>query len=116
MDATLTPNLDWHVFILRNNCRRVSFKDVVIDGNRLGLTPPIPPTRAEQLHGIEVEPGTEDLVIDRCILRECFGDGVRLLGEDQPGKNVKRVRIENSVLPQLTVVMFPAPALVVEPA
>jgi len=44
-----------------------------------------------------VEDGTEDLVIDRCILRECFGDGVRLVGKAQAagGKNVKRVRIEN---------------------
>jgi hypothetical protein len=34
-----------------------------------------------------VEPGTEDLVIDRCTLRECFGDGVRMLGA--PGNNVR---------------------------
>ena len=84
----LLPN--WHVFILRNNCRRVVFQDLVIDGNRSGLTNP-----SEQSHGIEVEPGTEDLVIDRCILRECFGDGMRLLGS--PGQNVKRLRIENSL-------------------
>jgi hypothetical protein len=81
---------DWHVFILRNNCQRVVFKDLVIDGNRTGLTQP-----DQQSHGIEVEPGTEDLVVDRCILRECFGDGMRLLGA--PGKNVKRLRIENSL-------------------
>lgn len=81
---------DWHVFILRNNCRRIIFKDLVIDGNRTGLTKP-----GEQSHGIEVEPGTEDLVIDRCILRECFGDGMRLLGA--PDQNVKRLRIENSL-------------------
>ena len=87
---TTSPTGDWHVFILRNSCRRVVFKDLVIDGNRTGLTNP-----DEQSHGIEVEAGTEDLVVDRCILRECFGDGVRLLGTDQPGKNVKRVRIEN---------------------
>ena len=87
---TTSATGDWHVFILRNNCRRVVFKDLVIDGNRTGLTNP-----DEQSHGIEVEAGTEDLVVDRCILRECFGDGVRLLGTDQPGKNVKRVRIEN---------------------
>jgi Pectate lyase superfamily protein len=81
---------DWHVFILRNNCQRVVFKDLVIDGNRTRLTSP-----DEQSHGIEVEPGTEDLVVDRCILRECFGDGMRLLGA--PGQNVKRVRVENSL-------------------
>lgn len=80
----------WHVFILRNNCRRIVFKDLVIDGNRTGLTRP-----AEQSHGIEVESGTEDLVIERCILRECFGDGMRLLGT--PSQNVKRLRIENSL-------------------
>ncbi len=79
---------DWHVFRLRNNCRRVVFKDLVIDGNRTGLTKP-----DQQSHGIEAESGTEDLVIDRCILRECFGDGVRLLGT--PGQTVKRLRIEN---------------------
>jgi Pectate lyase superfamily protein len=79
---------DWHVFILRGGCRRIVFIDLVVDGNRTGLTNP-----NEQSHGIEVEPGTEDLVIDRCILRECFGDGVRMLGA--PGNNVRRVRIEN---------------------
>lgn len=83
---------DWHVFILRNkdkeNCQRVVFKDLVIDGNRDGLADP-----NEQSHGIEVESGTEDLVVDRCILRNCFGDGMRLLGES--GRNVKRLRIEN---------------------
>ena len=81
---------DWHVFRTRNNCRRVVFTDLVIDGNRTGLTKP-----DQQSHGIEVGPGTEDLVIDRCILRECFGDGVRLLGSNQPGQNAKRLRIEN---------------------
>ena len=42
---------DWHAFILRNGCRRVIFKDLVIDGNRTGLTNP-----AEQSHVIKVEP------------------------------------------------------------
>lgn len=87
---TTSPTGDWHVFILRNGCQRLVFKDLVIDGNRTGLTNP-----DEQSHGIEVESGTEDLVVDRCILRECFGDGMRLLGE--PGQNVKRLRIENSL-------------------
>jgi hypothetical protein len=81
---------DWHVFLLRDDCRRVVFKDLVIDGNRTGLTHP-----DEQSHGVEVESGTEDLVIDRCIVRECFGDGVRLAGTDQVGKTVRRVRIQN---------------------
>jgi len=84
------PAGNWHVFILRNNCRRIVFKDLVIDGNRTGLTNP-----DEQSHGIEVEAGTEDLVVDRCVLRECFGDGMRLLGA--PGQNVKRLRIANSL-------------------
>jgi hypothetical protein len=79
---------DWHVFILRGGCRRIVFTDLVVDGNRTGLTDP-----DEQSHGIEVEPGTEDLVVDRCILRECFGDGIRMLGA--PGNNVRRVRVEN---------------------
>ena len=46
---------DWHVFILRNDCRRVVFTDLVVDGNRTGLTKP-----DQQSHGIEVESGTED--------------------------------------------------------
>jgi Pectate lyase superfamily protein len=89
---TTSATGDWHVFILQNNCRRVVFKDLVIDGNRTGLTNP-----DQQSHGIEVEPGTEDLVVDRCILRECFGDGMRLLGKGQGGPHVKRLRIENSL-------------------
>jgi len=79
---------DWHVFILQGQARRVVFTDLVIDGNRTGLTEP-----NEQSHGIEVEPGTEDLVITRCIVRDCFGDGVRLLGK--PDANVRRVRIDD---------------------
>lgn len=86
------PTGDWHVLILRNNCRRVTITDLVIDGNRTGLTDP-----DEQSHGIEGEDGTEDLVIDRCIMRECFGDGVRLLGTAATGENVRRVRITNSL-------------------
>jgi hypothetical protein len=92
LEDTAQATGDWHVFILRNNCRRIVFKDLVIDGNRTGLTNP-----DEQSHGIEVEPGTEDLVVDRCILRECFGDGMRLLGKGQGGPHVKRLRIENSL-------------------
>lgn len=81
---------DWHVFILRNNCRRVDFQYLVVDGNRTGLTDP-----DEQSHGIEVEDGTEDLTIDHCTLRDCFGDGVRLLGRADTDENVRRVRIES---------------------
>ena len=84
------PLGNWHVFILRNNCQRVVFKDMVIDGNRTGMLNP-----DEQMHGIEIEEGTEDLWVDRCILRECFGDGIRLLGS--PDQNVRRVRIDNSL-------------------
>jgi hypothetical protein len=92
LSDTTSATGNWHVFILRNNCQRVVFKDLVVDGNRTGLTDP-----DEQSHGIEVEDGTDDLVIDRCVLRECFGDGVRLLGkaESAGGNNVKRLRIEN---------------------
>ncbi len=38
-DTTVATS-DWHVFILRNNCRRVIFKYLVVDGNRTGLTDP----------------------------------------------------------------------------
>lgn len=78
---------DWAVFLLRNKCGRIVFKDLAIDGNRTGLTRP-----DEHSYGIHVQTGTEDVVIDRCILRECFGDGLRL---DGLGQNVKRLRIEN---------------------
>lgn len=80
---------DWDVFAVRNKCGRIVFKDLAIDGNRTGLTKP-----DQQTHGIHVQTGTEDVVIDRCILRECFGDGVRLRGTP-PGQKVKRLRIEN---------------------
>lgn len=79
---------DWHVFILRDGCRRIVFRDLVVDGNRSGLADP-----DEQSHGIEVESGTEDLTVSGCILRECFGDGIRLLGT--PAANVRRVRIHD---------------------
>src|SRR5512134_2583510 len=85
-----TPPGNWHVFVLRNDCRRVVFKDLVIDGNRTGLTSP-----DEQSQGIEVESGTEDLWVSGCILRECLGDGMRIVGA--PGKHVKRLRIENNL-------------------
>ncbi len=82
------PRGDWHVFLLRN-CQKVVFKDLVIDGNRPRLTT----FEDEQYQGIEVGEATEDIVVDRCILRECFGDGIRLVGE--ANKNAKRLRIEN---------------------
>src|SRR5262245_5416723 len=31
---TAAPTGDFHVFILRNNCHRIVFEDLVIDGNR----------------------------------------------------------------------------------
>src|SRR5215217_9697754 len=37
---------DWHVFYLRDNSQRVVFKDLMIDGNRNGLTNP-----DQQSHG-----------------------------------------------------------------
>jgi hypothetical protein len=85
---TAAQTADWHVFILRDGSRRVTFSDLTVDGNRSGLTQP-----AEQSHGIEVEAGTEDLVIERCVLRDCFGDGVRLVGA--AAANIRRVRIVN---------------------
>jgi hypothetical protein len=87
---TSASTTDWHVFRLHNNCQRVVFKDLVIDGNSTGLTLP-----NEHSHGIEVDPGTEDLVVDRCILRECHGDGMRLLGASD--NHVKRLRIQDSL-------------------
>jgi hypothetical protein len=86
---TTSPTGDWHVFILRHGCRRVVFRDLTVDGNRAGLT-----GADEQTHGIEVEDGTADLTLDGCVLRDCFGDGVRLLGTAQGDGNVRRVRIE----------------------
>ncbi|MGH2544207.1 MAG: glycosyl hydrolase family 28-related protein, partial [Ardenticatenaceae bacterium] len=35
---TTAATSDWHVLILRNNCQRVVIKDLVVDGNRTGLT------------------------------------------------------------------------------
>jgi hypothetical protein len=90
---TAARTSDWHVFVLRNSCRRVTFDNLVVDGNRTGLTDP-----NEQSHGIEVEDGTEDLVIHGCIVRDCFGDGVRLLGTAAQGGNVRRVRLESCLL------------------
>ena len=81
---------DWHVFLLRNDCQRIVFKDLVIDGNRIGLL-----NADEHSAGIHAESGTEDLVVDRCILRNCFGDGLRMLRTNSPQRKVKRLRIEN---------------------
>lgn len=84
------PTGDWHVFLLYNNCSQVVFKDLVLDGNRSGLAHP-----DEHSAGIQVDEGTEDLVVDRCILRHCFGDGLRILRTNAPQRKVKRLRIEN---------------------
>lgn len=84
------PIGDWHVFLLRNDCQRIVFKDLVIDGNRIGLL-----NADEHSAGIQAESGTKDLVVDRCILRNCFGDGLRMLRTNAPQRKVKRLRIEN---------------------
>jgi len=87
---TTSATADWKVFVLRNQCRRVVFRDLVVDGNRTGLTDP-----DEQSHGIAVQDGTDDLLVTACTLRDCFGDGLRLLGTATAGENVTRVRVES---------------------
>lgn len=92
MDRTETtgPAVDWHVFLLYNDCERVVFQDLYIDGNRPGLA-----NVSEHCSGIQVDSGTLDLVVDRCIIRDCFGDGMRLLRSTAAQHKVKRLRIEN---------------------
>ena len=90
MDVT-SPG-EWHAFLLRNQCHQVVFKDLVIDGNRKGLI-----NGDQHASGIQAEAGTEDLVVDRCIVRNCFGDGLLMLRRNAPQPKVKRLRIENSV-------------------
>src|SRR5215217_212655 len=84
------PPGDWNIFLLRNNCQRVVLKDLVLDGSRSELT-----HSEEHRAGIQAESGTEDLVVDRCIMRHCFGDGLRMLRTNAPQQKVKRLRIEN---------------------
>jgi hypothetical protein len=81
---------DWHVFVLRDNCRSVVFRDVVVDGNRTGLTEP-----DEQSHGITLLDGTDDVLVTGCTMRECHGDGLRLAGTAAAGEHVTRVRVES---------------------
>ena len=81
---------DWHVFVLRDNCRRVVFRDLVVDGNRSGLTEP-----DEQSHGITLLDGTDDVLVTGCTMRECHGDGLRFVGTAAPGEHVTRVRVES---------------------
>jgi polygalacturonase len=81
---------DWNLFLLRNNCHRVVFRDLVIDGNRSRLTDP-----DEQTHGIAVQDGTDDLLVIGCTVRDCFGDGLRLLGTASAGEHVTRVRVDS---------------------
>jgi hypothetical protein len=88
---TSAPTGDWHVVILRDGAHDVLISDLVLDGNRTGLSHP-----DEQSHGLEIEPGTEDVTIDRCVFRECHGDGLRLLGHEDA--HVRRVRVSNSLV------------------
>jgi hypothetical protein len=66
------------------------FRELVVDGNRTGLTEP-----DEQSHGIAVLDGTDDLRVVGCTLRECFGDGLRLLGTSTADENVTRLRVDS---------------------
>lgn len=92
-DANVAGRTNWHVFILHEGCQRVVFQDLVIDGNRDGLV--VDDVTNEQFHGIDVL-SVEDLVIDRCTLRNCVGDGIRFVGQSEvPDATIKRVHVEN---------------------
>ncbi len=90
-DQDLKP-ADTHIIRARN-CRGLTLRDLTVNGAYLTLA-----SVGVQAHGIFVDSGCEDVVIERVGVFQSAGDAVRLIGA--PGQMVRRVWIQGCRLVQ----------------
>jgi hypothetical protein len=83
---------DTHVLMARG-CRGLTVRDLTVNGAYLTLG-----SVGVQAHGIVVDYGCEDVVVDSAGVFQTAGDAVRLIGES--GQNVRRVWVQGCRLVQ----------------
>jgi Right handed beta helix region len=75
--------LDTHIAMARD-CHKLTIRDLTLYGAYLTMQ-----AAAEQMHGLNINQGCRDVVVDKVEVFQSAGDGVRLLGE----KNNKLSRV-----------------------
>jgi hypothetical protein len=90
-DQDLKP-ADTHIVRARN-CRGLTLRDLTVNGAYLTLA-----SVGVQAHGIFVDAGCEDVVIERVGVFQTAGDAVRLIGS--PDQKVRRVWVQGCELVQ----------------
>jgi parallel beta helix pectate lyase-like protein len=68
-------------------CRNLTFRNLSVHGSYLTLD-----NAAEQMHGIHLTEGSEEIAVHRVRVFQCAGDGLRLLGS--PARRVRKVWVE----------------------
>ena len=93
----LMPNQDLHGpdthVIETRDCVRLTLRDLSVHGAYLTMG-----NTNEQMHGINLNAGTQEMVIERVAVFQSAGDGIRLLGEED--NKVQKVWIDNCRLVQ----------------
>jgi Right handed beta helix region len=93
----LMPNQDLHApdthVIETRDCRQLTLRDLSVHGAYLTMG-----DTNEQMHGINLNAGTQEMVIERVTVFQSAGDGIRLLGEED--NKVRKVWIDNCRLVQ----------------
>jgi hypothetical protein len=83
---------DTHV-IHAFDCRNLTIGDLSVHGAYLTLA-----RVNEQMHGIQINQGSEEILVERVRVFQSSGDGIRLLGE--PGNKVRKVWVQGCRLIQ----------------
>ncbi len=68
-------------------CRNLTLRELSVHGSYLTLG-----NAAEQMHGIHLTEGSEEIAVHRVRVFQCAGDGLRLLGS--PARRVRKVWVE----------------------
>lgn len=93
----LMPNQDLHLadthVIHTFDCRNLSIGDLSVHGAYLTMA-----HVNEQMHGILVNQGSEEILVERVRVFQAAGDGIRLLGES--GNKVRKVWVQGCRLIQ----------------
>jgi hypothetical protein len=93
----LMPNQDLHGpdthVIQTRDCRQLTLRDLSVHGAYLTMG-----NTNEQMHGINLNAGTQEMVVERVAVFQSAGDGIRLLGAED--NKVRKVWIDNCRLMQ----------------
>jgi hypothetical protein len=85
-NQTFAPRADADV-IQTIGCRNLTFRELSVHGSYLTLD-----NASEQMHGIHLPEGSEEIAVHRVRVFQCAGDGLRLLGSS--ARKVRKVWVE----------------------